>query len=122
MTSQDLKSKLVNGMQPIMLCPHLPVQHQLALTHRTACIAHAAKPRRWMHEASPAEAAFRTGDSSFQQTYAKILRQAAAGPVCIWDRRSAHATKMATTFNVPSLANIRRVAGPNASASSYAVF
>jgi hypothetical protein len=120
MTSQDLKSKLVSGMQPIMLCPHLPVQHQLALTHRIACIAHAAKPRRSMHEASPAEAAFRTGDSGFRQTYAKILRQ--AHPVCIWDRRSAHVTKMATTYDVPSLANIRRSAGPGASASSYAVF
>jgi hypothetical protein len=113
---------LVSGMQPIMLCPHLPVQHQLALTHRTAYIAHAAKPRRSMHEASPAEAAFRTGDSGFQQTDAKILRQAAACPVCIWDRRSAHVTKMATPYDVPSLANIRRSAGPGASASSDAVF
>jgi hypothetical protein len=122
MTSQDLKSKLVSGMQPIMLCPHLPEQHQLALMHRTACIAHAANPRRWMHDASPAEAAFRTGDSCFQQTDAKILRQAAACPVGIWNRRSAHVTMMATTYNVPSLANTRRSAGPGASASSYAVF
>ncbi len=120
MTSQDLKSKLVNGMQPIMLCPPLRVQHQLALTHLIAYIVHAAKPRRSMHEASPAEAAFRTGDSSFQQTYAKILRQ--AHPVCIRNRCSAHVTKMATTYNVPSLANIRRSAGAGASASSYAVF
>ncbi len=110
-------------MQPIMLCPHLAVQHQLALTHRTACIAHAAKPRRWMHEASPAEAAFRTGDSCFQQTDAKILRQAAACPVCIWNRRSAHVTKMATTYRVPSLANTGGPQDPaRASASSYAVF